>query len=178
MKQHALDKKAGILAAGKYWPGDLVSMDQYVCTTPGHLMSGFGRKANHNQYHGGTIFNDAASGAIRVEHQASLGAADTLTLKDRFKEWLYDLACTKVRQYHSDNDIFAASDFKKDCDGKHQCQSFSGIGAKRQNGQAERAIQTILYMARTFMIHVLLHWNERGGDDISLWPFTVQHAVW
>ncbi len=35
-----------------------------------------------------------------------------------------------------------------------------------------------MYMARTFMIHVSLHWNERGGDDIALWPFAVQHSAW
>eukprot|EP00804_Cyclotella_cryptica_P010026 CCRYP_015430-RA/>CCRYP_015430-RA protein AED:0.21 eAED:0.58 QI:0/-1/0/1/-1/0/1/0/97 len=34
---------------------------------------------------------------------------------------------------------------------------------------AERAIQTIIYMAGTFMVHVSLHWIELGLDDFSLW---------
>ena len=54
----------------------------------------------------------------------------------------------------------------------------SGAGAKHQNGRAERAIQTIMYMEHTFMIHILLLWNECGSDDITLWPFAVQHAAW
>ncbi len=47
-----------------------------------------------------------------------------------------------------------------------------------QNARAERAIQTILYMARTFMVHYSLHWTERGVDDLSLWSFAVKHSVW
>jgi hypothetical protein len=57
-------------------------------------------------------------------------------------------------------------------------QSFLGVGAQHQNAKAERAIQTVMYMARTFMVHASLHWTEHGVDDISLWPFAVKHAVW
>ncbi len=50
---------------------------------------------------------------------------------------------------------------------------------QHQNAQAERgAIQTIMYMAWTFMVHSSLHWTDRGLKDISLWPFAVKHAVW
>jgi hypothetical protein len=42
----------------------------------------------------------------------------------------------------------------------------------------ERAIQTIMYMARTFMVHASLHWTDRGSDDLSLWSFAVKHSVW
>ncbi len=50
--------------------------------------------------------------------------------------------------------------------------------AQHQNSKAERAIQTIMYMARTFLVHSSLHWTDMGADDISLWPFAVKHAVW
>eukprot|EP00804_Cyclotella_cryptica_P030035 CCRYP_016932-RA/>CCRYP_016932-RA protein AED:0.41 eAED:0.41 QI:0/-1/0/1/-1/0/1/0/126 len=33
-------------------------------------------------------------------------------------------------------------------------------------------------MARTFMVHVSLHWSERGVDDLALWDFAVKHAAW
>jgi len=39
-------------------------------------------------------------------------------------------------------------------------------------------IQTIMYMAWTFMVHASLHWTERGSDDLSLWSFAVKHSVW
>ena len=35
-----------------------------------------------------------------------------------------------------------------------------------------------MYMARTFMLHVALHWSKYGVDDLSLWPFAVKHAAW
>lgn len=77
-----MEEKAGILSANRYQPGDLVSMDQFVSGTPGRLFSGYGREPQHNRFQGGTIFNDAASGAIWVEHQVSLGAGETICAKE------------------------------------------------------------------------------------------------
>jgi hypothetical protein len=59
-----------------------------------------------------------------------------------------------------------------------QLQSFLGVGAQHQNSKAERAIQIIMYMACTFLVHSSLHWTNMGADDISLWPFAVKHVVW
>jgi hypothetical protein len=52
------------------------------------------------------------------------------------------------------------------------------VGAKHQNGRAERSIQKIMSMACTLMIHVSLHWDEQGSDAVALWPFAVHHVVW
>ncbi len=145
------------MSANQYQVGDLVSIDQFVSGTPGWLFSGYGREAQNNQFHGGTIFNDAASGAIWVEHQVSLGAGETICAKEQFEEWLYELSCVEVAWYHSNNGVFTAAEFWEDCKLKHQQQTFSGVGAKHQNGRAEQLIQTILSMACTFMIHVSLH---------------------
>lgn len=64
----------GILSHDKYEPGDMISSDQYIVNTPGRLLSGYGRDAQQNCYHGGTIFQDAASNLVRVQNQVSLGA--------------------------------------------------------------------------------------------------------
>ncbi len=69
-------------------------------------------------------------------------------------------------------------EYQQECLDKQQTQSFSGVGAQHQNAQAEHAIQSIKYMACSFMIHASLHWTEQGSDDISLWSFAVKHAVW
>jgi hypothetical protein len=90
-------------------------MDQFVSGTPGWLFSGYGSEAQHNWFHGGTIFNDTASGAIWVEHQISLGAGETICAKERFEEWLYELSCVEVALYHSDNGVFTAAEFQEDC---------------------------------------------------------------
>ncbi|EJK59956.1 hypothetical protein THAOC_19768 [Thalassiosira oceanica] len=60
--------------------------------------------------------------------------------------------------------------------------SSKGVGQIKhhQNARAERAIQTIMSMARTYMIHVGLRWsrNERDRgttDNLALWAFAVRH---
>ena len=44
---------------------------------------------------------------------------------------------------------------------------FSGVGFQHQNLRAKYAIQTIIYMSHTFMVHISLNWTERGADDLS-----------
>ncbi|KAL7465925.1 hypothetical protein ACHAXS_006230 [Conticribra weissflogii] len=119
-------------------------MDQFVVKTPGRLPTGYGREAAHNKYTGGTIFHDAASGFIGIENQVSLGVFETIGAKQKFEQWLWELACVEVSHYRSDNGVFTGEEFRHECEQHHQKQSFSGVGAKHQNARAERAIQTII----------------------------------
>ena len=57
-----------------------------------------------------------------------------------------------------------------------QTQSFSGVNAQFQNAEAERAIKTIVYMARYYMIHAALHWVCKESDDMNLWSFAIDYA--
>jgi len=52
---------------------------------------------------------------------------------------------------------------------------FAGVGAHHHNGNAERAIQTIMSIARTMMLHSAIHWLDVA--DPMLWPMAVQLAV-
>ena len=177
-RMHSLEDKEGILTRDQYETGDFVSTDQFICKTPGRLPTGYGRESQDRRFQGGTIYNDAASGLIWVENQISLGANETVMGKACFEQWLWDNCVSEVKHYHGDNGIFSAEEFRRDCTEKGQTQSFSGVGAQHQNARAERAIQTIMYMARTFMVHASLHWSDRGSDDLSLWSFAVKHSVW
>ena len=133
----------------------------------------------YNRYfHGGTIFRDAASKYIHVQNQVSLGAGETVNAKIGFEQWLWEQARLSVKHYHSDNGVFTAEWFRNVCKVEHQSQSFSWVGAKHQNAEAEQAIQTVMDMARSFMIHAALHWGSDGLDDLSLWSFAVDHAAW
>jgi hypothetical protein len=98
--------------------------------------------------------------------------------KSCFEQWLWDMAYTEVKHYHGNNGIFSAKEYHLECKEKGQRQSFSGVGAQHQNARAEHAIQTIMFMACSFMVHASLHWTDRGLDDILLLPFAVKHAVW
>ena len=56
VKSKAVKSSVGAISLDKYFPGDCVSMDQYVVKESGRLSNGFGREADHNMFHGGTIF--------------------------------------------------------------------------------------------------------------------------
>ena len=71
-----------------------------------------------------------------------------------------------MKHYYSKNGIFTAEMFKESCKEDGQTQSFSGVGAQHQNTEAERAIQTVVYMARSFVIRAALNWGEDGSDEI------------
>lgn len=166
------------LSADRYEPGDFVSTDQFVVSTPGRLERGYGRESKENSYHGGTLHTDAASGLIKIVPQVSLGAGETLLGKSEFEQWMWDIGAVNVKHYHSNNGVYAADLFKADCREKSQSQSFSGTYAHHQNAYAERAIQTMSYWACTMMVHASLHWPSDGADEIRLWPFVMQHAAW
>ena len=152
-KKKDVPEKKGILARDKYEIGDFMSTNQFLVNTPGRLPSGFGRERHINRFHGGTIYNYAASVLFWVENQVSLGANKSIVRKARFEQWLWEKAVAEVSNYHSDNGIFVKGAYRKDCEGKGQTQSLSGVGDQHQNSKAESSIQTIMYMARKFMIH-------------------------
>ena len=126
--QHAIKEKKGILALNKFHADDFISMDQFVVSTSGWLLTAYGWEGNHNRFYGWTILNDAATGAIWVKNQVSLGAGEIIMAKTCFKEWLGDLACAEIK-HHSNNGVFAPDVFHADSIEKHWSQSFSGVGA-------------------------------------------------
>ncbi len=166
------------LSRDQYEVGVFVSTDQFICRTPGRLPKGYGRESADRRFQGGTIYKDAASGLIWVENQVSLGANETVMGKSCFEQWLWDMAYAEVKHYHGNDGIFSAEEYCLECKEKGQSQSSSGVGVQHQNARAERAIQTIMFMAHSFMVHSSLHWTDQGSDDILLWPFAVKHAVW
>ena len=86
-----------------------------------------------------------------------LGAGETIQAKNEFETWLWEEARLQVKHYHSDNGVFNAKMFTDNCKEEGQTQTFSGVGAQHQNAEAERAIQTVVYMARSFMVHAALN---------------------
>ncbi len=73
-----------------YEAGNFFSADQYVVNTPGCLLSDYGREIPHNQFHCGTLFHDAAMGLIWAESQVSLGAGETLRLKNALNNFYWN----------------------------------------------------------------------------------------
>ena len=129
-------------------------------------------------YHGGTIVWDTASKNIHTQNQVSLCAGETVMANNDFESWLWEEARVTVKHYHSDNGVFTAALFKEACDEDGQTQSFSGVGAQHQNSEAERSIQAVVHMARSFMIHAALNWEMNGSNDLKLWSLALDHTGW
>ena len=60
---------------------------------------------------------------------------------------------------------------------KGKTVTFSGFGTAYQNAVAERAIETVVYMARTMMIHAAMRSPENTITS-DLWPMAMEYAVW
>ncbi len=59
---------------------------------------------------------------------------------------------------------------------RNQKYSFSGVGAKHQNGVAERNIKTVAQWARANMLHLATHWPQHANS--TYWPQAINCVVW
>ena len=166
-----------LIKGGDLFLGNRVSIDQYSSTPRGRLTTGFGKAPVNDIYGRGTMFVDHVSGCIRVEHQVSICASDTIAAKRRFERLLDDRSVT-VCSYRADNGIFNAMEFEEEIKKAEQGITFSGLGAQHQNGVAERMICTVIERARTSLIRAAIRNSE--NIDTTLWPFSLNHAcyVW
>ena len=167
---------SGNLKTDDCTPGQRISVDQYESRVRGRLWSSFGKTKEENMYCGGTIFVDHASGLIHVEHQVSLGTADTLTSKRIFERMALSHGVI-IKNYHGDNGAaFTSREFNRHIIDMEQGFTYSGVGAHHQNGVAERAIRTVVTRARTMMLHAAVQWPEMA--DASLWPMALSHSAY
>ena len=113
---------------------------------------------------------DHATGYVRVFHQTSLTAEQTLKAKRLFE--LQAKGCgVVVKHYHSDNGVFNSKLFKSDMELLEQKFTKSGVGAHHQNAVAERAIGYIMSRARRMLFHMAMMWPAEGGS-MELWHTT------
>jgi len=81
-----------------------------------------------------------------------------------------------VKEYHSDNGTFSSQGFQADCNAQEQKYSYSGGGAKHQNGVAERNIQTVANWARASLLHAAYRCPAKAS--VRHWPMTIDYATW
>jgi len=118
---------------------------------------------------------DHARGKIFKFPQYSNTASETI----RSALWLEALAQEEgfhIKGYHSDNGIFASSEFKLHCAEQNQKYSFCGVGAKHQNGITERNFKTVAQWARANMLHLATLWPQHA--NAKYWPQAINYAVW
>jgi len=154
-------------------PGQRVSMDHFICSTPGRLFSSRGREPSDRMYKGGVIFVDHASGYVHVEPVVNFTAGEALRAKRTFEQEMLSMGVT-VLNYHADNGIFTASEYQDELAKMGQNLTLSGVGAHHQNAMAERMIGVTVSMARTMMLHAKLRWPK--AVKTQLWPMALKHS--
>ena len=167
--------RAGALKNGDLLPGQQISMDHFICKSKGRLFTSAGKSLLQDMFCGGCLFIDHASSFVHVEFQVHLNTAESLNAKDKFERMCRDVGVVP-QAYLSDNGAaFTSAEYSRKMSTSKQVIQFAGVGAHHQNGNAERAIQTIMSVARTMMLHAAIHWPDVA--DTALWPMAVTHAV-
>ena len=108
-------------------------------------------------FSGGCVFIAHASGYVRIIHQVDRNATETVKSKLTFEREA-QIQGVVIKVYHTDNDIFNASDFMERLLKKRQKRRFSGSGASHKNGSEKRTIKTVVAMARIMLIHAALRY--------------------
>ena len=128
-------------------------------------------------YTGGAIFVDHVSGYTCIGFQTHLNTYETLRAKESFELFCRDTGLVPI-QYLTDNgSAFTSTKYTDTLRNFSQLYKFAGVGVHHHAGVTERAIQTIMSIARTkMMLHAAIHWPEMA--DTALWPMAVSHAAY
>ena len=169
----SIPKAEKILSNEVLIPGQKVSMDHFIVSTPGRLFSSRGRESHDRMLKGGVIFVDHASNYVWVEPVVNFTAGEALRAKRAFEREMSSMGVT-VLNYHTDNGVFKATEFQDELIKGGQGITFSGVGAHHQNAMAERAIGVTVSLARTMMLHAKLRWPK--AIQTVLWPMALKHA--
>ena len=111
-------------------PGDVVSVDQLVPSTPGLVACLHGGYPTKEKYIGSTVFVDQASDFSYIYHHTSLNSAQTVQAKQAFEAEAKRHGVT-IKHYHADNGIFRTKPFEQDIEKKGQTLTFAGVGVIR-----------------------------------------------
>ena len=139
--------------------GLCVSADQYFSPVPGCLPHTFGKE--HVGYTCNSLFVNHTSGKIFNFPQYSNDASNTIQCAQRLKSMARDEGF-RIKAYHLDNRVFAAAGFQEHCMQQQQKFSFSGVGAKHQNGIPERNITIVAQWVLANMLHLATHWPAKA----------------
>ena len=165
-------ERVGTLKIDDLRPGTTVSVDHFESRLKGRTFDSFG-KATSDQYIGGCIFVDHASGYVHIEFQLGFSAIETIRAKQNFEKFAFDNGVIPLT-YLTDSGAFKANKFVTHIREHNQKIQYCGTNAHHQNGVAERAIRTISNMARAMILHSSAHWKH--GIDPSMWPMAVKYA--
>ena len=114
-------------------PGKMVSADHYISRAPGRIYYTKGKSDQSDMFLGGCVFIDHISGYVIIKHQVPINATEFFKETITFEREAQSQVMA-IKEYHTDNEIFNASEFKKELLKQQQKIKFSGAGASHQNG--------------------------------------------
>jgi transposase InsO family protein len=160
-------------ARARLLPGDIVSVDQLVSSTPGLIACLHGGQPTHERYLGSTVFVDQGSDFSYIFHHTTLNSAQTVKAKQAFETEAKRHGVT-IKHYHADNGLFRTKLFMEDIAKKGQTTSFAGVGAHHQNGIAEKRIGDQQRKATTLLLHAQRRWPDAINTDLR--PYAIRCA--
>ena len=110
MQPELAAKLEKLLSKDIFFPGQKVSMDHFIVTTPGRLFSSRGRESDDRMYKGGMIFYDHASKYVHIEPVVNFTTGEALRAKRTFETEMLSMGI-QVLNYHSDNGVFTAQEY-------------------------------------------------------------------
>jgi hypothetical protein len=129
--------RAHALKSDNLLPGQRISVDHFICSTHGRLLTSAGKTKLDEMYTGGCIFVDHSFGFIFVKHQVSLNSHETLKAKESFERMCHNTGVTP-QEYLADNSKrFTSAEFSVNLANFEQVIRFAGVGAHPHNGIAK-----------------------------------------
>ena len=165
----------GTTTADLTLPGQRIFVDHMVCSTKGCTPQSRGSRSPRNMYSGSCFFVDGFSGWIHVEHQFHLNTHETLDAKRSFEMACRDMGIIPQSYFSDSGSAFTSRAFEEHLQEYRQIIHFAGTSAHHTNGKCERAIRSVMSIARTMMLHAAIHWPDMA--DASLWPMAVDLGV-
>jgi hypothetical protein len=175
IKTSIVQDRAGAIRQENLLNGQQTSVDHFVSSVKGRLFTSKGKTPDEEMFSGGCIFVDHASNHIHVEFQKRINSHETIVGKQAYESICLDYGVVPQSYLSDNNTSFTSHAFELHLENFSQHIRFAGAGAHHHNGHAERAIRTVMSIARTMMLHAAIHWPDVA--DPRLWPMAVQHAV-
>jgi GAG-pre-integrase domain len=154
-------------------PGQKVSMDHFPVSTPGRACNSRGSDSQDKMFKGGGIFVDHASSYVFVVPVVNFTCGEAKRARREFEHEMASMGVVALH-YHTDNGVFTTAEFQYELAKLNQGLSLSGVGVHHQNAVAERAIGTVVSLARTMMLHSKMRWPKEVST--KLWPMAMKHA--
>ena len=153
---------------------NLVLVDHFKSCLKGRTCNSMGGMSA-DQYFGGCVFVDSISSLVHVEHRLGFSGSETIQAKQSYENMALDHGIL-INSYKPDNGFFKANECVSHIREPNQKLSYCGVNVHQKNGVAEGEIHTMSEYACSFMLYMLVHWEQTATSDI--WSMVVYYAVY